>query len=61
MTTFDPGEIALKSLTKTFEYEKISRELDACDDVKELRNAAKCFLKLCMKTQETVDKITEMR
>mgnify|MGYP003141714880 CR=1 FL=1 len=60
MTRLDPGEITLTSLAKTFEYEKIARELDSCDDVEELRNAAKCFLKLCMKTQETVKTFPNM-
>ena len=49
----DPNKITLDSLAKTFEYEKISRELDGCDDPDELRDAAKCFLKLYMKTTES--------
>ena len=49
----NPDLISLKSLAKSFEYEKIARELDECGDVKELRDAAKCFLKLYMKTTET--------
>ena len=50
----DPGSIELKSLSKNFEYEKIARELDECDDLNELRDCAKCFLKLYMKTTETM-------
>ena len=49
----DPDTIKLTSLAKSFEYEKIAREMDECDNVDELRDAAKCFLKLYMKSQET--------
>ena len=50
----NPDSITLNSLSKSFEYERIARELDDCDDADELRDAAKCFLKLYMKTTETV-------
>ena len=49
----DPSKIELTSLAKSFEYERIARELDECDDTEELRDAAKCFLKLYMKTTES--------
>ena len=49
----DPDSITINSLTKSFEYERIARELDDCDDPNELRDAAKCFLKLYMKTTES--------
>tara|TARA_Y100001973_G_C5051516_1_gene257948 strand:- start:385 stop:558 length:174 start_codon:yes stop_codon:yes gene_type:complete len=57
MSNFDPSLIELEQMRHMFEYEKISRELDACDDPDVLRNAAKCFLKLQMKTQETLQKL----
>ena len=50
----DPETVKLSSLNKQFEYEKIARELDECDDLEVMRAAAKCFLKLQLKTQETV-------
>ena len=53
----DPDYIKLTSLAKSFEYEKMAREIDECDDVRELRDAAKSFLKLYMKTTETVNKL----
>ena len=56
----DPDSITLTSLAKSFEYEKIAREMDECDDVSELRDAAKCFLKLYMKTMETMKKFPTM-
>ena len=51
---FDPESIQIESLSKSFEYERIARELDECKDPEDLRLAAKCFLKLYMKTTETV-------
>ena len=50
----DPETVKLASLNKQFEYEKIARELDECDDLELMRRAAKCFLKLHLKTQETL-------
>ena len=57
MSKFSPDEIELTTMNRMFEYEKICRELDTCDDPEVLRNAAKCFLKLHMKTQETLKSI----
>ena len=57
MSNFSPDEIQLETVSRMFEYEKICRELDTCDDPEVLRNAAKCFLKLHMKTQETLKKL----
>ena len=51
--SLDPEKVVLTELTKQFEYEKIAREIDECDDVELLRNLGKCFLKLYMKQQET--------
>jgi len=50
----DPKSIELENLTKIFEYEKISRELDSCDDLEYLRNISKCYAKLYFKQQETL-------
>ena len=52
--SMDPTSIELESLAKNFEYERLSRDLDTCENVEELRNAAKCFIKLYLKTQETL-------
>ena len=51
--SLDPEKVVLTELTKQFEYERIAREIDECDDVELLRNLGKCFLKLYMKQQET--------
>jgi hypothetical protein len=50
----DPQKIELENLSKIFEYEKISRELDSCDDLEQLRNISKCYAKLYFKQQETI-------
>ena len=50
----DPGSIKIETLSKSFQYEKMARELDECDNIDELRDAAKCFLKLYLKTTETI-------
>jgi hypothetical protein len=53
----NPSEIELTKVSKNFEYEKISREIDSVDDVKLLRDTAKCYLKLYLKQQETITAI----
>jgi hypothetical protein len=50
----DPNGIELKDLAKIFEYEKISREIDSCENIEELRNICKCYVKLYFSHQETV-------
>ena len=50
-------ELKLETVRKMFEYEKISRELDACTNIDLLRNVCKCYVKLYMKQQETLSEI----
>ena len=45
-------ELTLESVSKLFEFEKISRELDTCVNIDLLRNICKCYAKLYMKQQE---------
>ena len=52
-----PSEIELTKVSKNFEYEKISREIDTVEDVKTLRDMVKCYLKLYLKQQETISVI----
>ena len=40
----DPSKINLSNVTKLFEYEKISREIEQCDDVETLKNIAKSYI-----------------
>lgn len=53
----NPNDIELENLSKIFEYEKISREIDSCIDVDILKNIAKSYVKLYFKQQETVANI----
>jgi len=60
IVSMDPNEIKLENLTKIFEYERISRELDSCKDIEELRNICKCYVKLYFSHQETVASLAGM-
>jgi hypothetical protein len=50
----NPDKITLDNLNKNFEYERISREIDSCDDIDQLKNIAKSYVKLHLKYQETL-------
>jgi hypothetical protein len=50
----DPNKIQLDNLTKNFEFEKISREIDSIKDIEQLRNVTKSYIKLYFKLQETI-------
>ena len=50
----DPNEIKLEKLSKNFEYEKLSRDIDSIDDIKVLRDVTKSYIKLYLKQQETL-------
>ena len=54
MSQFDPAEIVLQSTAKMFEYEKLSRQIEECDNIDTLRDMARCWIKLYMKQQETM-------
>jgi hypothetical protein len=53
-----PEIIELENLSKIFEYEKISRELDSCNEINDIRNVAKCYVKLYLKQQETLTNLS---
>ena len=48
----NPSDIELESTAKMFEYEKLSREIEECNDVETLKNMLRCYIKLHMKHQE---------
>lgn len=50
----NPDEISLSNLNKSFEYTKIAREIDGVTRIEDLKDIAKCYAKLYLKTQETV-------
>jgi hypothetical protein len=53
----DPDKIILDSLTKNFEYERISRELDSCENIEQLKNIARSYIKLYLHQQEVISQI----
>jgi len=50
----NPDDLKLENISKLFEYEKISREIDSCSNIDLMKNLCKCYVKLYMKQQETV-------
>jgi len=50
----EPDKIELENLSKNFEYVKASMEIDSIDDLDDLRNIAKSYMKLYMKQQEVL-------
>lgn len=53
----DESKINLNSFAKLFEYEKLSREIDSCDDLDTLRKIAKSYVKLYFAQQETLSSL----
>lgn len=53
----DPDQITLENLSKSFEYAKISNEIDSCDDIEIVKTIAKSWVKLYLKQQETVSRL----
>jgi len=55
-----PDDIKLDSPAKMFEYEKMSRTIDQCENVEELQLTLKSVLKTFMRYQETTAKALTM-
>ena len=53
----DPNEIVLENLSKSFEYTKLAKEIDSCDDRETLKEIAKYYAKLYLKQQEVVGRL----
>lgn len=53
----DPNKIELFNFNKLFEYEKIAREIDSCDDIDHIKNMLKAYIKLYMKQQEVLSEL----
>jgi hypothetical protein len=56
----DPDKIQLENLSKNFEYAKVSIEIDSVDDLDDLRNIAKSYMKLYMKQQEVLSELLSL-
>lgn len=52
-----PDKIILESISKLFEYEKLSRDIDSINDVETLKNMSKSYIKLYLKQQEVISKL----
>lgn len=50
----DASNIRLTNTSKLFAYEKISREIESCDDIDVLKNMLRCYVKLYMSQQEAI-------
>ena len=59
-TDMDPSEIQLESTAKMFEYEKLSREIENCDNIDELKQC-RAFIKLYLKHQEVAANALRMK
>ena len=60
-TDMDPSEIQLESTAKMFEYERLSREIENCDNMDELKQMARAFIKLYLKHQEVAANTLRMK
>ena len=50
----DPNEIQLEDLSKSFEYMKACIEIDSIEDIDQIKNIAKAYMKLYLKQQEVL-------
>ena len=50
----NPDTIDLSNISKLFEYEKISRDIDNINDIEIVKSFAKCYAKLYLKQQEVI-------
>jgi hypothetical protein len=50
----DPDKISLTDFNKSFEYEKISRDIDNIESLEQLKNIAKSYVKLYFQQQEVL-------
>lgn len=53
----DPNSIELENLSKSFEYFKVSSEIDNLTEIEDVKNIAKCYYKLYLKQQEVVSQL----
>lgn len=50
----NPDDINLENISKMFEYERIVREIDECNDIEVIRDMLKKSIKLFYKQQEVI-------
>ena len=49
----NPDDILIRNVSSQIQYEKMAREVDACDDIETLQEMCKFLIKMEMKTRET--------
>tara|TARA_R100000951_G_scaffold94534_1_gene83287 strand:+ start:68 stop:259 length:192 start_codon:yes stop_codon:yes gene_type:complete len=54
MKELDPSLITIETPSKLFAYEKMSRDINNCDDIEVLKEALRCYVKLYLKQQEVL-------
>ena len=54
-----PDDIFIRNISSQFQYEKMAREVDACDDMDDLKEMCKFLIKLEMKTRENYSVIIQ--
>lgn len=57
----NPDDIKLNITTNLFAYEKISREIESCNDLTVLKNMLRSYVKLYLKQTETIKSIANMQ
>jgi hypothetical protein len=53
----DPDKISLENLSKSFEYFKVSSEIDKVEDIDQIKTIAKSYYKLYLKQQEVISNL----
>ncbi len=53
----NPETITLSTPSRSFAYEKMSRDIESCDDIGEIKDMLRCYVKLYLKQQETLNSI----
>ena len=61
MGFMNPDDIELSSMAKSFEYEKLAREIETVNDMEFLKNMLKSYIKLYLKQQETFISIAQIK
>ena len=52
-----PEDIKLTTASRQFHYETLSRQIEECNDIKELKEQLRSWIRLYMKQQETLSTI----
>ena len=53
----DPDKISLENMSKSFEYFKVSSEIDKVEDIDQIKTIAKSYYKLYLKQQEVISNL----